>query len=216
MSRHDPEPRRERGFFDPVVRPDEYFREEFPDGDIWTAIAVVVGVGIVILAGMTVVLGLLVADSPNASFGGAVMLIVLVAAGLGITLGMAITWVVVGGLLHLGTWFVDGTGEFDDTLVVAAWAMIPTAIQMLIGLTLAYNTLSGAGSLEEANVMIQRVQSRGGYGTATSLALGLPFTAWKAYIWAHGLHHARNVDFRDAVSVSFVVAVLLIAYSLVG
>ncbi|WP_188975543.1 YIP1 family protein [Halocalculus aciditolerans] len=125
-------------------------------------------------------------------------------------------WVLVAAALHAATWLLGGEGSFAGTLTVAGWAVVPTIVQAafaLVGFTLL---VRGTAFSNDPEVLVQQLRTlSSSTGNAWAAVGGLVAGVWQAYIWTHGLAHARSLRVSDAAVAAGIVAVVTIALSLV-
>ncbi|SEK36491.1 Yip1 family protein [Haloferax larsenii] len=113
-----------------------------------------------------------------------------------------LTWLFEGAMLHIGSSLVGGEGRFTDTLAVAGWGMVPTAVRTLaVGSYLIYRlgSLSLPSSPEAAVQAVQTAVS--GLGPISG-AVMLVVVAWATYIRTYGLARARDLPVGTAAVVT--------------
>ena len=120
-----------------------------------------------------------------------------------------LTWLLEGALLHLGSALVGGSGRFSDTLVVAGWGMVPSAVRLVtVGSFLVYQ-LGRVSMPADPRAAVDAIQaSLSGLGVVTGGAT-LVVVAWATYVRTYGLARGRDLDVGDA-------ALVTVGLSLVG
>lgn len=126
-------------------------------------------------------------------------------------------WVLTGAALHVTSALFEGEGSFLGTLSVAGWSMVPQVVQLLGGGLLFYLTVGGTDFSSDPEVL--RGQLEGlvnlGFGVPGAV-LAIAVVVWQAYIWAHGLREARDLDPIDAIWVAAIVGFVVLLLSLLG
>ncbi|WP_416838856.1 YIP1 family protein [Haloferax sp. DFSO52] len=120
-----------------------------------------------------------------------------------------VTWVVQGVLLHVGTSLLDGTGRFTDTLTVAGWGMVPSALRLLVVGTFLVYKLGRISLPSDPSAAVSVMESAlSGLGLVTGLVT-LVVVAWATYVRTYGIARGRDLDLADA-------AIVTVGLSLVG
>ncbi|WP_423743287.1 Yip1 family protein (plasmid) [Haladaptatus sp. SPP-AMP-3] len=120
-----------------------------------------------------------------------------------------LAWPLIAVGLHVASAVAGGEGSFSNTLAVAGWGMLPSLVQMLVGIGLFFLALRGADlSGSDPQVVLDQLQSlvataRG--GTLFVSALG---TAWQWVVWTYGLKHARRLSTAAAAAAAGAIAFL--------
>lgn len=130
--------------------------------------------------------------------------------------GVLLAWPLYAVALHVGSALVGGSGSFTDTLAVAGWGMLPSALQALVGFGLLYAALGGidlAGSNPE--MLATQMQSLTERAQGDTALLSLAGAVWQGYVWTFGLKHARDLSTGGAAFAGGGVAVVVFLLSLV-
>lgn len=125
-------------------------------------------------------------------------------------------WVVIGVLLHVGSWFGGGEHGVPPSFAVAAWGMVPDVVGSIIGLIALYIILEPttvtardtATGLGVVNAQIQTVQP--GWTILTVVTTG-----WAVIIWRYGLEYTGELTGSTAWMVAGLVAAVVAVGALV-
>lgn len=154
-----------------LTDPDTFFAERDPT--LAEAAIVVSALAVVTAASSLLVLaggiGSMPTEFRGALVGGAVV---------GIAIGFVQTfvwWAILTGVFFVVTYFFGGEGSFGELLVFVGWGYVPQILGVLVALVLSTFTIPG------------------------SLALGLLFYLWSAYIWVFAIKRGRHVSVGEAV-----------------
>lgn len=113
--------------------------------------------------------------------------------------GVLLGWPLYAVGLHVTSAIAGGNGSFLDTLAVAAWGMVPTMAQALVGLGLLY---AAFGSIDLAasdpETLASQVKSLSERARGNNALLSLVVACWQGYVWTFGLKHARNLSTAGA------------------
>lgn len=194
------------GVIEAVTDPDAFFAEEFPDGRLNVAgkvvLAFLVAFAVAMVAiGQTAIAAVDLSAAERAKFQSSLFGAILI-AGLSTLVGLLI----LAGLYHLGTALAGGSGSFSDTLIVAAWGMVPSIVGIVVGAALFVITFDPGGASAGPEALARsllRSQSH-----PLQLLVTLVVTGWQVYVVSHGLKHARNVGMGAAAAVAVVVTLL--------
>lgn len=153
-----------------------------------------------------------------------VQLFLLIGGAVGIVfgaLGPFISWLLYALAFQVITYFFDGEGEFRDTFALTGWGFVPRVFGAVLSLvatvyvTQAMPTPADAAALAAYS---SELQSDPVY--QASMAAGILFTLWSAYIWIPAVQRARNVTRRQAtvaVAIPVLIGILIsVASVLVG
>jgi len=191
----------------PVLRPDEYFeRNGF---DTRPAFAVV-GVTALVAVGPVLALGAFATEQFASAGGdatGAVWFFVLLYVGVFLS-GVVTAPLVSAVVLHvLARAACDNEGQFEHTLVVASWGLLP-AIPVL----LAVHGSLGA-TLADATTVTPKLFLGELFGTLVApdapplaFAAGFLVAGWETYLYGYGLSVAFDADLSRSLVVGGVVA----------
>lgn len=120
-----------------------------------------------------------------------------------------VSWFLLAIALHLLSALLGGEGSFAGTLAVAGWSMVLEVVQLGVGLASTYVLLSGqefTGDLETISQQLEQVTAT--TSTGADILIAVVVVGWQAYIWAHGLRYARQLEYGPAAIVAATVAVL--------
>jgi hypothetical protein len=123
-------------------------------------------------------------------------------------------WLLEGVLLHLGSALVGGSGRFTDTLVVAGWGMVPSAVRLVtVGSFLVYQ-LTRLSLPADPTAAVDAMQaSLSGLGLVTGGAT-LAVVAWATYVRTYGLARGRDIDIGDAALITVGLSLLGLVFEL--
>ncbi len=130
--------------------------------------------------------------------------------------GVLLAWPLYAVALHVGSALVGGSGSFTDTLAVAGWGMLPSALQAVVGFGLLYTALGGidlAGSNPET--LASQIRSLTERAQGDTALLSLAGAVWQGYVWTFGLKRARDLSTGGAAFAGGSVALLVFLLSLV-
>lgn len=192
-----------------LVAPETYF-ERSRNCSVLRA-GLVVGAVAVLTMGLTVAVLLAVVtrlESQSPAIWSAFWRVVPVMA-VAIVFGTVFAWALYAVGLFVLAKLVGGDGSFGGTVAVAGLGMAPMLVQVpLAGAVL----LVQFGSLEPAadpQVLAQQVEAlTGGGGSLVTDLLQVGATVWGAFIWAHGLGAAHDLDLEMAAVPAAVVALV--------
>lgn len=129
-------------------------------------------------------------------------------------LGVAIWWLVAGGVVHVGARLAGGRGSIGESLTVAAWALLPELFRLAVGLVGIYYALartpiraaSPEGFREELLAAFAAIE--GPLLVASVLTI-----AWQWWILRGGITERHDVSPAAASAVAgvFAAVALLIA-----
>ncbi|MFC6873497.1 YIP1 family protein [Halobellus marinus] len=126
-------------------------------------------------------------------------------------LGTLIVIVVVGGLLHFGSWVLGGENGVAASFAVALWGLVPSVVSLLFGLGLLFvlvDPMTVTPASDPAVVTAQLQTDLTPLQQWSPLITGIT-TLWSAIIWRFGLQHIRGLSSGAATGVAGSVAVLL-------
>jgi len=133
--------------------------------------------------------------------------VVFVAAVLG--------WVLVAVALHVVSAAFDASGGFGGTLAVAGWATVPQVFSTGAVVAATWVRLGSIEFASDPDVLATQMQQLASTESGqVGLAVTVLATVWQAYIWAHGLTHARDLEYADAAMAAGVVAFVSVLLSL--
>lgn len=197
-----------RSYFRAVTRPWSYF-EESPAPD---AIAGGVAVFFVAIttAVVTLLLGALLADlfgsqgypeAASAMWGAIGQLLVV-----GVV-GVFVVWVVAAGVMHVIATATSGGASFGTTLGVTGYGMLPSILNTIVGLGLAYlsvRSLQLSGGPEAVAAQLQQIVQEGGL---LRPVFNWGFLLWQWVIWTAGLERVHDISRANAAVAAGVVAI---------
>ncbi|MFH5797444.1 Yip1 family protein [Haladaptatus sp. CMAA 1911] len=124
-------------------------------------------------------------------------------------LGVLVAWPFTAIGLHVASAVAGGEGSFSNTLSVAGWGMLPSLVQMLVGIGLFYLALRGADlSGSDPQVLLDQLQSLVATARGGSAFVALLGTAWQWVVWTSGLKHARRLSTGAAAVSAGAIALL--------
>jgi hypothetical protein len=130
-------------------------------------------------------------------------------------LGVLAAWPLTAIGLHIASAVAGGEGSFSNTLSVAGWGMLPSLVQMLVGIGLFSLALRGADlSGSNPQVVLDQLQSLVATARGGSLLVSALGTAWQWVVWTYGLKHARRLSTEAAAAAAGAIALLSFLASL--
>lgn len=128
-----------------------------------------------------------------------------------------LAWPVVAAVLHGLSALAGGEGSLAGTLTVAAWASVPELVRVVGASAYVVWRIQRITLPREPEAAVERLRTLTEFGTqAPVLVLGILVTAWQAYIWTHGLRHARSLSLGAAARVAGVAALGAILVDVLG
>lgn len=131
----------------------------------------------------------------------------------GLFFGVFFLWLILGALFHVTTALAGGSGDFGNSLSVAAWSFVPTFVQTTVTIGIVLWTVASedyAGSVAQLTAQLET--SIDSIGPSTLLAGGIA-TAWQWYIVTYGLANGRDLPLPEAAAASGIVVWGLFALS---
>jgi hypothetical protein len=109
--------------------------------------------------------------------------------------GAFLAWPMYAVGLHVLSALAGGKESFLDTLAVAAWGMLPTMAQALVGLGVLYVALGSIDlAASDPERLASQVQSLRERAQGNNALISLVVACWQGYVWTFGLKHARNLS----------------------
>ncbi|WP_115863900.1 Yip1 family protein [Halorussus litoreus] len=126
-----------------------------------------------------------------------------------------LAWPLYGVGLHVLSAIVNGEGSFADTLAVAAWGMLPSAFQAVVGFGLLLTTL-GSVDLSASNpeLLASQVETLSQRAQGDTAVLALAAAAWQGYVWTFGLKHARKLPTGSAAFAGGTIALVTFLFGI--
>lgn len=117
--------------------------------------------------------------------------------------------VLIGGLLHAGSWLVDGENGVRASFAVALWGQVPGLLGLVFTLGLAYVLLDPMTVTPDSDlaVLADRIRTDLQPLVTWGPLLSGVITLWSGIIWRFGLQHKRGLTGSEATAVAGSVAV---------
>lgn len=129
--------------------------------------------------------------------------------------GVLVGWPLYGVGLHVTSAIAGGEGSFTDTLSVAAWGMLPSLFQAVVGLVLLLTTLGSADlSASDPELLVSQVETLSQRAQGDTVVLALAAAIWQGYVWTFGLKRARNLSTGGAAFAAGTVAFVTFLFGL--
>ncbi|WP_336361005.1 Yip1 family protein [Haladaptatus sp. ZSTT2] len=128
---------------------------------------------------------------------------------------MFIGWVIVAGMVHIGSKLADGDGNFTDSLTVTAWGMVPTIFTAFLATASVFIALQGeltVTSIGQLTALVSRLE--GGAGIF-GIVVPLISAVWQGYIWSFGIKHVHSLKLDTAMGVAGIIAVIFFIFSVI-
>jgi hypothetical protein len=125
---------------------------------------------------------------------------------------------IIGVLLHTGSWAAAGSGGVFPSFAVAAWGLLPSVLSIfvmlpLLWLSLDTYTLLPGQTLGVATVPIMnRLESLRGVTIGVSMLTAV----WGGVIWRYGLEHHRNISAASARLIAGTTALIVVLLGLLS
>lgn len=132
-------------------------------------------------------------------------------------LGFPLVLLLVGLLLHAGSWLADGSNGAAESFAVAMWGLVPSTLGLVFGLALMWLVYDPLTVTPEtgAEVLVEHTRRELQPLARWGPLVGGLSTLWGAVIWRYGLMEERGLDGVEASMVAEVTAVVLWGLSLV-
>lgn len=132
-------------------------------------------------------------------------------------LALPLGLVVFGGLLHAGSWLLEGDGGAARSFAVALWGMVPSTFSLVVLLVVVYATFEpltvtpDTGASAFGDHLVAELQPAFRIAPVASAVTAL----WSGAIWRFGLVHERGLSGGEATGVAGGVAVLSFLVTLI-
>lgn len=132
-------------------------------------------------------------------------------------LGVFIVILLVGGLLHVGSWMVGGENGVAASFAIALWGLVPTLFSIVLGIGLLFVFIDPMTVTPDSDPTVLRdrvltnINSLEQWGALFS---GIT-TLWGGLIWRCGLKHRRGLSSAAATGVAGSVVLIFWLLSLV-
>jgi hypothetical protein len=126
-------------------------------------------------------------------------------------LGILIVIVLVGGLLHFGSWVLGGENGAAASFAVALWGLVPSLVSLLFGIGLLFVLVDPITVTTETDpaVVTDKIQADlKPLQQWSPLITGIT-TLWSGIIWRFGLIHKRGLSRGEATGVAGTIAVIV-------
>lgn len=132
-------------------------------------------------------------------------------------LGILIAIVLVGGLLHVGSWMLGGENGVAASFAVGLWGLVPSLFSLFFGIGLLFVFVDPMTVTPESNPAVLTDQLRADLEPVErwSPLLAAITTLWSGIIWRFGLLYKRGVTGGEATGVAGSVALIFLVLSLV-
>jgi hypothetical protein len=117
---------------------------------------------------------------------------VYVLPALASTLGLWVSWLIIGGVLHLTTTLLGGRGDMSTSLNIAAWSSMPFALRDIIRIIAMLVTRRLIGSPGLAG-FAPAAESGWGVFVAQLLSMLDIYTIWAAFLLILGVRLTTNL-----------------------
>lgn len=109
--------------------------------------------------------------------------------------GVLLGWPLLAVGLHVASALMGGRGSFLDTLAVAGWGMLPSAVQAVVGFGFMYAALGGIDlAASDPEMLASQIRSLSQRVRGDTVALSLAGACWQGYVWTFGLKRARDLS----------------------
>lgn len=132
-------------------------------------------------------------------------------------LGILIVIVLIGGLLHAGSWMLGGENGPAASFAVGLWGLVPSLFSLLIGVGLLFVLVDPLTVTPESNSAVVTDQIRADLKPLEKwrpLLTGITML-WSGIIWRFGLLYKRGLTGGEATGVAGSVAIIFWLLSLV-
>ena len=191
-----------KNIVDLLLRPSAFFsgRIEGDKPDLRMPLAIVLFYGVVsaisAVSVSTVTMGMMPAEIAGME---TMMLGISVVSAF---IGSLIFWIVIAAIFHGISALRGGKGDFQRTLVVTGYGLLPMVFGGIISGIIIYFSLSGATIRPVSDPMqisaaITELMS--GPSMMIAAVISLLFVIWSANIWVFGMQEARNISGKDAL-----------------
>ena len=124
---------------------------------------------------------------------------------------------VYGGLLHAGSWLLDGENGAARSFAVALWGMAPSVFSLVVLLLVVYATFDPLSVTPDTGTSAFGDHLRTALRPAMRVApvLSAVTALWGGVIWRFGLVHERGLSGGEATGIAGSVAVLSFLVTLI-
>lgn len=132
-----------------------------------------------------------------------------------ILLGIPILWLLLGILLHAGSWLAGGENGIVPSFGVALWGIVPSLAGGIVAVGVLYFTFDPI-TVTPANQDTVFETAKRSFRVLDSKLLIVPVltAAWTAVIWRFGLEYWKEISRPAAWTVAGSVAAILVGMSL--
>lgn len=179
-----------------VSHPASFFDEESRDPGLLQPAAVVTAIAVVGLLGAVPTFLALAEATPE---GAGILVIGSLAVGSVVgAMGPFVSWLIVAGLLFVGSVVFGGEGEFRDTFALVGWGFAPRILVPAVATVISFVVVSGTDFSDPQQA--RQLTQMGATGTLTLVnqAVNAVTFLWAGWIWTHALASARSISVRNA------------------
>ena len=130
-------------------------------------------------------------------------------------IGSLIFWIIIAAIFHGISALRGGKGDFQRTLAVAGYGILPMVFGSIISGIIIYFYLSGATIRPVSDpLQISAAVTELMYAPSMMIAavISLLFVIWSANIWVFGMQEARSISGKDAL---ITVGIPVVIYGLI-
>lgn len=132
------------------------------------------------------------------------------------TLGLWVSWLIIGGVLHLSTTLFGGRGDMSTSLNIAAWSSMPMALRdivRILSMLVTKRLINSPGLAGFAPV------SEGGWSILLGQMLGMIdiYLIWMVVLITLGVRQTTNLTVGKAISSGLIsIVTILLLRALIG
>jgi hypothetical protein len=176
-----------------VLDPDKFYRQS--DMSLFQAgVIIILLTGVVrALIGGTAMYTTATNQIPDIAIG-----VLIAVGGVKMIFTTVISWLVTSVIFYLLSKFVDANGNFRTVAMYVSWGYAPQMLESLYGFGRLLITINTGG-----------LPSSPQFDPLTAI-LSILAVVWSVYLWIFAIKHARDISYKQAVSIVVPVGGLLI------
>ena len=117
-------------------------------------------------------------------------------------IGALLFWVIIGAIFHGISALRGGKGDFQRTLAVTGYGLLPMVFGSILSGIIIYFSLSGADIRpvsDPMQVSAAVTELMSGSSMVMASVISLLFVLWSANIWVFGMQEARSISGKDGL-----------------
>lgn len=125
---------------------------------------------------------------------------------------------IIGMLLHVGSWLADGSGGIFPSFAVAAWGLLPSVLSIVVMLPLLWVAVDSYTLLpnQELSTVIDPLMGQIENLEQVTIVVSMLTAVWGGIIWRYGLEHHRNIPAASARITAGTTALIVVLLGLLS